>query len=203
MRLDITSGQFRRCAATVSGPHDVVRAASQNTALLVLRAEEKGSSPFSRLEKGFLIEKNMSKRILGVVAGVVVLAGAGVAYVAYMPPAATDTTVNASANTNIEVSAATISTSLAVVNDSVNLTYDVTVPQGTTAYEQIMQAAQQNNFVVEKKDYDFGPLITGIGGKVVTGNAYWSFEVNGVAATEGVGTYVLAAGDAVTMRYMP
>jgi LPXTG-motif cell wall-anchored protein len=68
-----------------------------------------------------------------------------------------------------------------------------------TASAALVKAAGAEN--VTFTHYSFGDMITGIMGLNADATHYWSFYVNGAAAQEGAGTYVVKDGDQISFHY--
>lgn len=133
--------------------------------------------------------------LLFVPVGLALLLGAG----------CTSKTVNSNtpvANTNV---AATQSVNVAVTIDMGNAspvrTFRQSVPAGTTALAVLQQVGTEHNIPVVTKRYDFGDLVTSIGGLAATGTKFWIFLVNGEKAAVGAGTYQVQEGDTIGFRF--
>lgn len=73
----------------------------------------------------------------------------------------------------------------------------------TTAYDLLVMASKTDGFKVEKKEYDFGILVTGING-VRGGDKpkhYWLYWVNAEMPDKASNLYVVSSGDVVEFKY--
>ncbi len=116
-----------------------------------------------------------------------------------VPAANTTQSTDTTADTNVPE---TLQVTVAVDagNDSSDL-YLVEVPRGTSALAALQKAAEENNFTVGTKHYDFGDLVDSINNVASTGKKFWLFSVNGEAASVGAGAYTVNDGDTVEFVY--
>ncbi|TYS17697.1 DUF4430 domain-containing protein [Rossellomorea vietnamensis] len=71
----------------------------------------------------------------------------------------------------------------------------VEIEEGETAYDVLQEAGEKNDAEIEATMGEYGAFITGIGGASPTGDAYWSFNINGIGAEVGASTHKAANGD--------
>ncbi|MGD6968073.1 DUF4430 domain-containing protein [Rossellomorea vietnamensis] len=71
----------------------------------------------------------------------------------------------------------------------------VEIEEGETAYDVLQEAGEKNDAEIEATMGEYGAFITGIGGASPTGDAYWSFNINGIGAAVGASTHQAANGD--------
>ncbi|WP_113930584.1 DUF4430 domain-containing protein [Bacillus sp. P14.5] len=71
----------------------------------------------------------------------------------------------------------------------------VEIEEGETAYDALQEAGEKNDAEIEAAMGEYGAFITGIGGASPTGEAYWSFNLNGIAAEVGASTHQASNGD--------
>lgn len=93
-----------------------------------------------------------------------------------------------------------ISASL-VVDDN---TYEVSLPQGSSAYDLVRIAADQTDFSFKGKEFKgvgfFVEEIMGIAGDTKE-NKYWIYYINGEKAKVGVSDYTVQPEDTITWKY--
>ena len=73
--------------------------------------------------------------------------------------------------------------------------------EATTAYDALEKLAQENNWELQVKDYDFGKLVESIDGIASGKDMTWIFYVNAVAADKASDKFELQSGDKVEWRY--
>lgn len=74
-------------------------------------------------------------------------------------------------------------------------TYSTTVSANQTAWTVIQQTIGISNLLYTDYGGDLGIFITGINGVIPMGNNFWEFKVNGVGASVGVSSYIVAQND--------
>ena len=89
----------------------------------------------------------------------------------------------------------------ATAGEGEKTTAEVELPEGATAYDALVAAADD----VNASDSEYGMYVQGING--LAGGDFgdmsgWMFEVNGEMAEVGCSEYELAAGDVVTWLYV-
>lgn len=89
----------------------------------------------------------------------------------------------------------------ATAGEGEKTTAEVELPEGATAYDALVAAADD----VNASDSEYGMYVQGING--LAGGDFgdmsgWMFEVNGEMAGVGCSEYELAAGDVVTWLYV-
>ena len=89
----------------------------------------------------------------------------------------------------------------ATAGEGEKTTAEVELPEGATAYDALVAAAND----VNASDSEYGMYVQGING--LAGGDFgdmsgWMFEVNGEMAEVGCSEYELAAGDVVTWLYV-
>ncbi|MGD7023428.1 DUF4430 domain-containing protein [Rossellomorea vietnamensis] len=71
----------------------------------------------------------------------------------------------------------------------------VEIEEGETAYDVLQEAGEKNDAEIEATMGEYGAFITSIGGASPTGDAYWSFNINGIGAEIGASSHKAANGD--------
>ncbi|TYS75781.1 DUF4430 domain-containing protein [Rossellomorea aquimaris] len=71
----------------------------------------------------------------------------------------------------------------------------VEIEEGETAYDVLQEAGEKNDAEIEAAMGEYGAFITSIGGASPTGDAYWSFNINGIGAEVGASSHQAANGD--------
>ncbi|WP_187442881.1 DUF4430 domain-containing protein [Rossellomorea vietnamensis] len=71
----------------------------------------------------------------------------------------------------------------------------VEIEEGETAYDVLQEAGEKNDAEIEAAMGEYGAFITSIGGASPTGDAYWSFNINGIGAEVGASSHKAANGD--------
>ncbi|MGM0843713.1 MAG: DUF4430 domain-containing protein [Bacillota bacterium] len=71
----------------------------------------------------------------------------------------------------------------------------VEIEEGDTAYEALQEAVEKNDAEIEATMGEYGAFITSIGGASPTGDAYWSFNINGIGAEVGASSHEAVNGD--------
>ncbi len=108
-------------------------------------------------------------------------------------------TTNTNANTNVAVA---VKAQLVITNpDGEPTTYDASVVPGTTALALLKQVGQENTIAIVTKQYDFGELVTAIGGTEASSTDFWLFSINGESASVGAGSYTVKEGDTIAFTY--
>lgn len=109
-----------------------------------------------------------------------------------------------SATTNTNAAAAqtvAVTVTIDMGNASPVRTFQQSVPVGTTALAVLQQVGTAQNIPVVTKQYDFGDLVTSIGGVAATDAKFWTFLVNGTEAAVGAGAYQVKEGDTIGFRF--
>jgi LPXTG-motif cell wall-anchored protein len=71
----------------------------------------------------------------------------------------------------------------------------IEVEEGDNAYEVLLEAGEKNNKKIDASFGEYGAFINGIGGVTPSGDAYWSFNVNGVSSSVGASTHLVRNGE--------
>lgn len=77
----------------------------------------------------------------------------------------------------------------------------VELVEAKTAYEALQAAAENRNWQLQVKNYDFGSLVEAINGQKNTSDKAWIYFINGQAATQAADKQELKAGDVVEWKY--
>ncbi|MBU1499979.1 DUF4430 domain-containing protein [Patescibacteria group bacterium] len=77
----------------------------------------------------------------------------------------------------------------------------VELVEAKTAYEALQAAAENRNWLIQVKNYDFGSLVEAINGQKNTSDKAWIYFINGQAATQAADKQELKAGDVVEWKY--
>ena len=70
-----------------------------------------------------------------------------------------------------------------------------------TAFEALVNVAQQNNISIKTKDYDFGKMVESIKDTVNTKESFWMYQVNGKPGDKAADQYQIKPGDEVVWEY--
>lgn len=108
---------------------------------------------------------------------------------------------NTGTNTNTNATVAIPAQLLITNSDGIPTTYDASVISGATALALLKQIGQANDLTIVTKQYDFGELVTAIGGTAASNNDFWLFTINGESASVGAGEYVVKNGDTIGFTY--
>ncbi|MDZ7586566.1 MAG: DUF5667 domain-containing protein [Patescibacteria group bacterium] len=77
----------------------------------------------------------------------------------------------------------------------------VELVEAKTAYEALQAAAENRDWLLQVKDYDFGSLVEAINGVKNTSDKAWIYFINGESATKAADKQELKAGDVVEWKY--
>lgn len=75
------------------------------------------------------------------------------------------------------------------------------VVEAGTVYEALERVTAQRGMTIEKKNYDFGMMVTGVGESKNTKDYAWLYYVNGKGGEVAADRYVLKPQDRVEWRY--
>lgn len=75
--------------------------------------------------------------------------------------------------------------------------------EATTAYDILINTLDKENIPYEIKEYNFGTLITSIGGYKNSDENAWIYFVNGEAGNVAADQYTLKPNDTVEWKYIP
>ena len=146
-------------------------------------------------------EKNLSRRtfVARLAGGVAACALALTVVACGAAPAASDN-ADGAAQEQQATMAVTVEID-ATAGEGEKTTSEVELPEGATAYDALVAAADD----VNASDSEYGMYVQGING--LAGGDFgdmsgWMFEVNGEMAEVGCSEYELAAGDVVTWLYV-
>lgn len=145
----------------------------------------------------------MSKKILALililaaVSGILVYAGLS---------RTTNTTANANLTAATNTTANVSSTISVVINDgSQSKSYPVTVPAGTTtpatALSALLQAGQENNFMIDYSNSSYGAFVKSVNGLVGTDKTFWIYQLNGQDGQVASDAAEVKPGDTVTWKF--
>lgn len=95
----------------------------------------------------------------------------------------------------------TFATTLTITNGGDAKPYPTTVEEGTTALELLDAVANENGIAVEKKVFDFGTMVQGIGAVKGDASGFWAFRVNDTEALVGAGAYIVQPNDRIEFRF--
>ncbi|MBN1331707.1 DUF4430 domain-containing protein [Candidatus Dojkabacteria bacterium] len=76
-------------------------------------------------------------------------------------------------------------------------TYQASVQEGQSAFDALNNLTANSDFTFEYDEYDFGVMISSIGGVTPASNQFWKFQINGEDAPVGVSDYELKEGDSL------
>ncbi|MDQ0972365.1 LPXTG-motif cell wall-anchored protein [Neobacillus niacini] len=71
----------------------------------------------------------------------------------------------------------------------------VSFEEGETAYDVLLEAGEKKGKEIDTTHGEYGAFINSIGETSPTGNAYWSFNINGVSASTGISSHKVASGE--------
>ena len=86
-------------------------------------------------------------------------------------------------------------------NNNVN-TYSFDLSDGLTAFDILEKAANDNNIVLERQQYDFGIFVKSIEEFESTADMAWIYFVNGESGQVAADQHILNAGDIVEWKYV-
>ena len=91
-----------------------------------------------------------------------------------------------------------VSVVMVINNGTANYSKTLSVPVGATALSVL-----ESNFLVTKKEYSFGALVTGIDGleQNASTNRYWQYYVDGTLASVGAGDFKIERDSLIEWRY--
>lgn len=112
-----------------------------------------------------------------------------------------DDTDSPAENSEVQTAPEEIAVSLEI--ESVLSQINFEVEDGASVLEMLQTAGEEENFVLETKDYaGLGTLVETIGGiENGTDGKYWHYEVNDELPLVGAGDYELSEGDAVLWKF--
>ncbi len=95
-------------------------------------------------------------------------------------------------------SPALVNVVVTIENGTANYSKMLSVPMDATALSVL-----ESNFLVTKKEYSFGALVTGINGleQSDSANRYWQYYVDGVLASVGAGDFKITKNALIEWRY--
>ncbi|WP_196493711.1 DUF4430 domain-containing protein [Ornithinibacillus caprae] len=71
----------------------------------------------------------------------------------------------------------------------------ISIDEGDTAFDVLLEAGELHNLEITYDEYDFGVFITGIGDAVQTDSEWWSFNVYGHGPDVGASSYQVTNGE--------
>lgn len=77
----------------------------------------------------------------------------------------------------------------------------VELVEAKTAYEALQATAENRDWLIQVKNYDFGSLVEAINGQKNTSDKAWIYFINGQAATQAADKQELKAGDVMEWKY--
>lgn len=79
--------------------------------------------------------------------------------------------------------------------------FPVEIKAGDTAFDILIRAAKENNFVVKYQMYSFGVFVTQIGQRAGDSSHYWAFYYNGQYSNVGASAQPIREGDVTGWNY--
>ncbi|MRG85770.1 DUF4430 domain-containing protein [Salinibacillus xinjiangensis] len=71
----------------------------------------------------------------------------------------------------------------------------ISIEEGDTAFDVLLQAGEKHDVEIAYDEYDFGNMVTGIGETTQSDPYFWSFNVNGLGPEVGASSYQVSNGE--------